>query len=240
MSTFLWIIFPYLCLASFFIGLVWRYRFDQFGWTSRSSQMYEDRVLAVASPLFHFGILGVFAGHFLGLVIPESATVALGIPESTYHLIAEVGGVTTGLMTVAGLLLLIARRGLTLSIFQATTPMDVIMYLMLGAVVALGMYNTIGLNVLGPGYDYRLDVSVWFRGVFLLQPDAGLMASADLSFQIHALLAFGLVAIMPYTRLVHLLSVPLGYLVRPYVVYRTRDDDPGARPERRGWGRLGF
>jgi nitrate reductase gamma subunit len=239
-STFLWIIFPYLCLASFFIGLVWRYRFDQFGWTSRSSQMYEDRVLAVASPLFHFGILGVFAGHFLGLVIPESATVALGVPESTYHLIAEVGGVATGLMTVVGLLLLIARRGLTLSIFQQTTRMDVVMYLLLAGVIALGMYNTIGLNVLGPGYDYRLDVSVWFRGVFLLQPDARLMASADLSFQIHALLAFGLVAVMPYTRLVHLLSVPLGYLIRPYVVYRTRDKEPGARPERRGWGRLGF
>jgi nitrate reductase gamma subunit len=239
-STLLWIIFPYLCLASFFIGIVWRYRFDQFGWTSRSSQMYEDRVLAVASPLFHFGILGVLAGHFLGLVIPESATAALGIPEPTYRLIAEVGGVSTGLMTVVGLVLLIARRGLTLSIFQGTTRMDVIMYLLLGAVVALGMYNTIGLNVLGPGYDYRLDVSIWFRSVFLLQPDAALMASADLSFQIHALVAFGLVAITPYTRLVHLFSVPHLYLVRPYVVYRTRDDEPGARPERRGWERLGF
>lgn len=240
MSTLLWIIFPYLCLASFIVGILWRYRFDKFGWTSRSSQMYEDRVLAVASPLFHFGILGVFAGHFLGLVIPESTTVALGVTEPTYRLIAEIGGVTTGLMTVVGLVLLVARRGLTLSIFQQTTRMDVVMYFLLVGVIALGMYNTIGLNVLGGGYDYRLNVSIWFRGVFLLQPDAALMASADPSFQIHALVAFGLLAVTPYTRLVHLFSVPLGYLVRPYVVYRTRDVEAGARPERRGWRRLGF
>ena len=234
-TTLLWVIFPYLCLASFCIGLVWRYRFDQFGWTSRSSQMYEDKLLSVGSPLFHFGVLGVFAGHFLGLVIPESVTVGLGISEPTYRLIAEVGGVTAGLMTVVGLVILIARRGLTLAVFKVTSPMDVVMYLLLGAVVLLGMYNTVGMNVLGSGYDYRLDVSVWFRGVFLLQPDANLMASAATNFQIHALSAFALVAVTPYTRLVHMLSVPVAYLVRPYVVYRTRDAEPGARSPHRGW-----
>jgi nitrate reductase gamma subunit len=234
MTTLLWVIFPYLCLASFFIGLVWRYRFDQFGWTSRSSQMYEGKLLSIGSPLFHFGILGVFAGHFLGLMIPESVTAAMGISESTYHLIAEIGGVSSGLMTVVGLTILIARRGFTRAIFKVTSPMDVVMYVLLVSVIALGMYNTIGLNVLS-AYDYRLDVSVWFRGVFLLQPDAGLMASASISFQIHAILAFSLFAVWPYTRLVHFFSVPVGYLVRPYVVYRTRNVELGARPPRRGW-----
>jgi nitrate reductase gamma subunit len=234
MTMLLWVIFPYLCLASFFIGLVWRYRFDQFGWTSRSSQMYEGKLLSIGSPLFHFGILGVFAGHFLGLMIPESVTAAMGISESTYHLIAEVGGVSSGVMTVVGLAILIARRGFTRAVFKVTTPMDVVMYVLLISVIALGMYNTIGLNVLS-AYDYRLDVSVWFRGVFLLQPDASLMASADISFQIHALLAFLLIGVWPYTRLVHFFSVPVGYLARPYVVYRTRNVELGARPPRRGW-----
>ena len=57
MSTFLWVIVPYLTLATFVVGHVWRYRYDKFGWTTRSSQLYETRLLRIGSPLFHYGIL---------------------------------------------------------------------------------------------------------------------------------------------------------------------------------------
>ena len=63
MDVFLWVIVPYLCLATFVVGHFWRYRYDKFGWTTRSSQLYEDRMLRVGSPLFHFGMLGVVGGH---------------------------------------------------------------------------------------------------------------------------------------------------------------------------------
>jgi nitrate reductase gamma subunit len=239
MSTILWVIFPYVCLVSFVVGHVWRYRYDKFGWTTRSSQIYESSRLAVASPLFHFGILGVAAGHFIGLMVPASVTATFGMSESTYHLVAVVGGSVSGVMAVVGLVLLVGRRRLTPSVFRVTTRMDKAMYLVLGAVVALGIYNTIGLNLLGLTHDYREDVSPWFRGIFLLQPAADLMAGAPISFQIHALVAFALFAIWPYTRLVHVFSVPVGYVARPYVVYRTRDAKPGARAPRRGWERPG-
>jgi nitrate reductase gamma subunit len=62
------------------------------------------------------------------------------------------------------------------------------------------------------------------------------MAGAPLLFQLHALSALVLFAIWPFTRLVHMLTAPVGYLTRPYVVYRSRDEQPtGARPPRRGW-----
>jgi nitrate reductase gamma subunit len=77
MTTFLWVIFPYLCLASFVVGHYWRYRYDKFGWTTRSSQLYEDRLLRIGSPLFHFGMLGVLAGHIIGLVIPRCGPTPL-------------------------------------------------------------------------------------------------------------------------------------------------------------------
>ena len=80
MSTFLWVIFPYVCLALFVVGHVWRYRYDKFGWTTRSSQLYEDRLLRIGSPLFHFGMLGVVLGHVMGLVVPQAVTDAVG-PE---------------------------------------------------------------------------------------------------------------------------------------------------------------
>lgn len=240
MSTLLWGVFPYLCLTSFVLGHVWRYRYDKFGWTTRSSQMYEGKVLSIASPLFHFGILAVFAGHFLGLLVPESLTRQMGITESMYHLVSAGPGAIAGAAAIVGLAVLISRRGLTLSILRATTRMDYVMYVLLVLIVILGMYNTVGFGVLGSGYDYRLDISVWFRSVFIGQPDVGLMASAPMSFEIHALVAFALIGIWPYTRLVHVWSVPLAYLARPYVVYRTPDAHGGARAPRRGWDRPGF
>ena len=74
MSVFLWVIVPYLCLATFVVGHVWRYRYDKFGWTTRSSQLYEDWMLRIGSPLFHFGMLGVVGGQQVGVVTSGTQT----------------------------------------------------------------------------------------------------------------------------------------------------------------------
>ena len=49
-----------------------------------------------------------------------------------------------------------------------------------------------------------------------------------------------LFALWPFTRLVHVFSAPLGYLTRPYIVYRSRDDAARQPPPaaRLGPGRL--
>ena len=88
MSEFLFVIVPYLCLATFVVGHLWRYRYDKFGWTTRSSQLYENRLLRIGSPLFHFGMLGVVGGHVIGLLIPQSWTDAVGISHTAYHVVA--------------------------------------------------------------------------------------------------------------------------------------------------------
>ena len=83
MNQFLWVIFPYICLTTFVGGHLWRYRYDKFGWTTRSSQLYEDRLLRIGSPLFHFGILAVFLGHVMGLGVPKSWTEAVGVSRGS-------------------------------------------------------------------------------------------------------------------------------------------------------------
>ncbi len=239
MTTLAWVVFPYLCLFSFFIGHVWRYRFDKFGWTSRSSQMYEDKLLSVASPLFHFGILAVFGGHAL-MMVPESWTNAVGVTNADYHLLAVFAGATAGIATVIGMAILIVRRRFNLSVLKATTPMDYVMYGLLVAIVLLGTWNTLNNGTLGREHDYRLDVAPWFRSLFYAQPKVDLMASSPIAYQVHDLIALALIGIWPYTRLVHVWSVPLAYVARPYVVYRTRDAHRGARAPRRGWNGPGF
>ncbi|MEP6814991.1 MAG: respiratory nitrate reductase subunit gamma [Marmoricola sp.] len=238
MNEFLWVVFPYICLTTFVVGHLWRYRYDKFGWTTRSSQLYENRLLRIGSPLFHFGIIGVFFGHVIGLGVPKSWTGAVGVSEGLYHLMAVSVGSLAGLATVVGMAILIYRRRTNGPVFSATTRMDKVMYLFLGTVIVLGLYNTVASNVLGH-FDYRESVSIWFRGIFRFDLHPDLMADAPLGFQLHGLVAMSLFALWPFTRLVHVFSAPLGYLTRPYIVYRSRDDAAlGSHSPRRGWDRV--
>ncbi|MGH3768527.1 MAG: respiratory nitrate reductase subunit gamma [Pseudonocardiaceae bacterium] len=235
MTTLLWLTVPYVAFTSFVVGHIWRYRHDQFGWTTRSSQLYESRLLRLGSPLFHFGILAVLGGHVLGIGVPASWTSALGVSDFTYHLMSVSFGTLSGLATVAGLGILLYRRATVVAVRQATTTTDKIMYLLLSAAIVTGMLNTVGSNLIGGGYNYRETVSPWFRSLFTLSPRPELMVGIPVSFQVHALIVLVLLAGWPYTRLVHVFSAPLGYLTRPYVVYRSRDQHPGARRYARAW-----
>jgi nitrate reductase gamma subunit len=231
----LWAILPYATLLTFVLGTVWRYRYDKFGWTTRSSQLYESAVLRWGSPMFHFGVLLVLLGHIGGLLVPKSWTEAAGISEHTYHLMAVFLGTVAGVFTVVGLAILIARRRLVGPVFTATTRNDKAMYVVLAGTLVLGLFATVRANAFGTGYDYRETVSPWFRSVFALQPKTELMTGVPFSFQAHVLVALALFAFWPFTRLVHAFSAPVGYLTRPYVVYRSRDTRAGLRPGRPGW-----
>ncbi|GAA1566187.1 MULTISPECIES: respiratory nitrate reductase subunit gamma [Streptomyces] len=218
----LWVAVPYVCLAVSAVGHVWRYRQDQFGWTSRTTQLLEHRWLRHGSPLFHLGAFMVIAGHVVGLAVPASWTEAAGITEHAYHTAAVWAGSVAGVAMVAGLGMLCARRLLTRSIRLGTDRSDKLLFPLLSATVLLGIAATSAHNVFGTGYDYRATVSVWFRGLFALRPHPEAIAGAPLLFQLHALSAFLLFAAWPFTRLVHVWSAPIGYLVRPYLVYRRR------------------
>ncbi len=238
MTELLFVVLPYVCLTVFVVGHVWRYRYDKFGWTTRSSQLYEDRLLRIGSPLFHFGILFVLLGHVMGLGVPKSWTEAVGISEDLYHLSAVAIGAIAGVCTVVGMVILIYRRRTVGPVFSVTTRMDKAMYAVLATVIFLGLFNTVIANIVDH-YDYREGVSVWFRGLFRFNPQPELMADAPIGFQLHGLAAFLLFALWPFTRLVHVFSAPLGYLTRPYIVYRSRDDGLGNRRPPRGWERVG-
>ncbi|MFD7695583.1 respiratory nitrate reductase subunit gamma [Streptomyces sp. NPDC059805] len=235
----LWVVLPYVALAIFVLGHVWRYRYDKFGWTTRSSQLYERRLLRIGSPLFHFGILVVLLGHIGGLGIPKSWTEAAGISEHMYHVGAVVLGTIAGVATIGGLAILIYRRRTVGPVFSATTRNDKAMYVSLTLTIVLGLAATVAANVVGGGYDYRETVSPWFRSIFYFQPDPALMSGAPVLFKLHAISALLLFAAWPFTRLVHMLTAPLGYLTRPYIVYRSRDVQLGARAPHRGWERTG-
>ncbi|MFF7558887.1 respiratory nitrate reductase subunit gamma [Streptomyces pseudovenezuelae] len=237
MTTLLWGVLPYVTIALLVAGLVWRHRYDKYGWTTRSSQIYESKLLNIASNAFHYGILFVLAGHLVGLFVPMSWTDALGIGEHAYHLFSLYGGTAAGVLTVAGIALLIYRRRTRAPVFRATTVNDKLMYLVLLGAIVMGMVAKL-THTSGDGYNYRESIAPWSRGLFRLQPDPALMAGVPVLYQVHAVIGMALIALVPYTRLVHMFSAPLAYLFRPYVIYRSRDPGQlGPRRERRGWER---
>lgn len=241
LDILLWAVLPYVTIAVFVTGLLWRYRYDKFGWTTRSSQIYEGSLIRVASPVFHIGILAVLIGHVVGLLIPEQWTDAANISEDMYHLMAVGIGLVAGAVTLFGVAMLIYRRRTTGPVFAATTRNDKTMYAFLVAAILLGLLTTlVGSGIVGDGYIYRETVSPWFRSILLLSPQPELMAEAPTSFQVHAVAGMLVFLIWPFTRLVHAFSAPIGYLFRPYIVYRDRGPHgAGNRAPRRGWERVG-
>ncbi|OHV06234.1 respiratory nitrate reductase subunit gamma [Mycobacterium talmoniae] len=232
---------PYVALAIAAVGSWWRYRYDKFGWTTRSSQLYESRLLQIGSPMFHFGSLVVIFGHVVGLMVPEWLTEKLGLSDHVYHLQALILGLPAGIATLVGIGLLIYRRRTQAAVFKATTRNDKLMYAVLVCALLAGMGCTLmGTTHYGEVHDYRQNVSVWFRSIWILDPRGDLMIQAPVYFQVHVTIALVLISLWPFTRLVHAFSAPVAYLFRPYIVYRSRDvaannEWVGSAPPRRGW-----
>ena len=221
-DALLWVALPYVSTTIFVGGLIWRYRHDQFGWTSRSTQLLESRLLAPGSILFHYGALAAIGGHVLGILVPANLTNALGITEAHYHIISASAGTTASIALVVGLVILIYRRITVRRVWVTTTYLDIVVYILLTVVILLGVWDTVATNTLGGGYDYRRTVAVWFRSLAIFQPQPAVMVSVPIFYQIHATSAWILYALWPFTRLVHAFSYPFQYLGRPYILYRRR------------------
>ena len=219
----LWIIVPYVAMATFIVGTWWRYRVDQFGWTSGSTQLLERRILGWASPAFHYGALAAIAGHVIGLVIPASWTDALGVSEHTYRWISAILGAIAGLICTIGLAGLVYRRATNARVRRTTSRTDVVTYVLLTVLIVMGTYMTFADNLLtGEPSDYRGSIAPWWRSLFYLDPDVAAALAAPFIYQAHAVIAWAFWGLFAFSRLVHAWSIPLQYLGRPWILYRRR------------------
>lgn len=222
LDQFLWVILPYIVLTIFIGGLVYRYNQDQYGWNAKSSELLEKKELRKGSLLFHWGIIFVFFGHVAGILIPIEFYESIGIHEHHYHILALSAGLPAGTAAFIGIMILIHRR-LTVKRIKATSSIsDFVSLLFVTLAMLTGILSTF-LNIDSNGFDYRATIGPWFRGLFSFHADATIMANVPLWFKFHVLGAFLLFAIWPFTRLVHVFSIPLKYLGRSYVVYRRRE-----------------
>ena len=214
-------VFPYLCLTTFVVGHGYRYITDRYAWNARSSEFLEKKSLFWGSVLFHVGIVLTFAGHAGGLLIPQKYYDLFGIDSQTHLAIAHLMGEVVGIAALAGCLLLLRRRTTDRRIRAAGTTNDLVTLGALNLIIATGVYN-----VFFGHYDVLDSVAPWIRGIVFFSPDPDLMRPVPLSFQIHVTAAWALLGFSPFSRLVHIWSVPVFYFFRRWIVFRRHPASP--------------
>jgi nitrate reductase gamma subunit len=207
--------YPYLCLAIFVVGHAYRYITDRYAWNSHGSELIEKKTLFFGSYLFHIGILGTLVGHAGGLLIPQTVYDMVGIDTAAHTALAHYAGRVVGCAAFFGVLILLARRLFMKRIRLMTTPTDFAVLFGLAFVTGIGTYA-----VFFGGFHVLDTIAPWIRGILTLQPDPSLMADAPLAYKLHILSAFALLAFSPFTRLVHIWSVPLFYIFRRPILFR--------------------
>jgi nitrate reductase gamma subunit len=233
----LYAVLPYAAIAVFAVGHWWRYRYDQYGWGARSTQFLESRTLRYGSTIFHLGVLAAIAGHVLGILVPRSWTATVGISDGAYHVLAAIGGMAAGVAVVVGLLILVYRRLRFPRVRVTTTRIDVATFALLAVGILTGLLATV--TNLGDAVHYRETVAPYFRRLLILDPSPELMTASGVTliFQVHVVSVWSLFALWPFSRLVHAWSVPVDFLRRSPIPYRSRAGRPRvaslpARPSR--------
>lgn len=224
LNQFLFGIYPNIALVVFLLGSLIRFDREQYTWKSESSQTLHTGWLRLASPLFHVGILGLFFGHVVGLLTPVVVWDTLGIDHGTKQLVAMVAGGVMGLLTLVGLLLLLARRFSNDRLLRVTTFRDKIVLFWILATLLLGLSSIFASASHMDGHMMVM-LMTWAQHVLTLRGDAAsFVIDAPLVFKLHLFMGMSLFVIFPFTRLVHVWSGfgALGYLGRAWQLVRAR------------------
>jgi nitrate reductase gamma subunit len=220
--SFFFGIFPYIALCSLAIGSFIRYEREQYSWQASSSQILADKGLMLGNVLFHIGVIFIFFGHFVGLLTPHFLYEYV-ITAEQKQLLAVVAGGVAGVLCFVGLCILIVRRLFDARIRATSSFNDILILLLLWMQVTLGLIS-IPYSLSHHDAGQMLALSEWAQHILTLRGGAAnYIVGTDAIFQMHLILGLSILLIFPFTRLVHMLSVPLKYFMRPYQVVRARE-----------------
>jgi len=221
LDQFAFQIYPYIALAVFFIGSWARFDRAMYTWRTGSSQLLSDRGMRVGSNLFHIGILAILAGHLVGLLTPHSVYEHFVTAPQKQLLAMVVGGVF-GLVCLVGIVILAARRLFNPRVRATGTVGDTVILLLLLAQLLLGLVSIYYSS-------YHMDGGVmillgqWAQHIVTFRWGAAdFIADVAWVYKAHVFLGMTLFLVAPFTRLVHVWSIPVSYLWRPYQVVRRR------------------
>lgn len=215
-------IYPYIAGAVFLVGSLVRFDYEPYTWKSGSSQFLRRRGMLFASNAFHIGIIFLLTGHFVGLLTPHEVYGALGLTPAAKQVMAMTAGGIAGTLAFFGMIFLVYRRLTDARVRAAGSPMDTAILLLLFVQLVLGLC-TIPVSAHHAEGSAMLALAGWAQHVVTFRGDAAnMVAEVEPVFKIHLVLGMTILLLFPFSRLVHIWSVPLGYLGRRYQLVRRR------------------
>ncbi|NUM31191.1 MAG: respiratory nitrate reductase subunit gamma [Bacteroidetes bacterium] len=231
LDNFFLIALPYIALAVFLVGSIYRYTYKGFQLSSLSSQFLEGRRLFYGSVPFHWGVLFLFTGHLIALLFPRGVLAWNSQPVRL--MILEITAFIFGISMLIGLVNLLIRRYTTPRLKTVTNRMDLVIYILLITQTFVGLWIA---------YNFRWGSS-WFSSlltpylysIFTLQPDTAAVVLLPWTVKLHIILAFTIVGLIPFSRLIHFLVPPINYIWRPYQQVKWYWDRRKVRSPRTPW-----
>ena len=223
LNAFIFVVLPYIALALFLFVTPYRYFSNRLTWSAYSTQFLEQKNLYWGSNPWHYGIIPVLIAHLLSVVAPGPMRAILG-NQRTLILLEDIGQ-GFALLALFGCLVLLIRRLRAPILRPVTSAGDWALLVLLIIEVATGVY--MGIFIRGGPLWYLYTAVPYFHSLLVFNPQIEYMADFPLVFKLHAAGAFLIVAILPFTKLVHLLFFPIDFLKDPPILYRWRSSKAG-------------
>lgn len=220
-NNFLFTYLPHIAMAVFWFGLITRIVKTSRTIQAKSSQFLAGDGLKWGSNLFHYGIILVFIGHFTGLFTPEKL-YHLFITTATKRILAVSLGGVFGTLTFIGIIILIIRRFRNERIRLNSTPQDYFIIFLLLVEVGLGLASM--ATTATSSVENYAALGEWAQKIITFQPDAGaVIAGHSLIYKLHIVTGLFIFIIFPYTKLMHIMVLPIAYFFRSgYQLVRRR------------------
>lgn len=222
LQIFLFGVYPYIALTIAIIGTWVRFDLSQYSWKSGSTQMLRTKNMRLASNLFHVGIIVVLLGHLFGMLTPHFLYDRF-ISAGHKQILAVVVGGIAGVFCWFGLAMLLWRRFTDERISHTSSFSDKLVLVLLFIQLNLGLISIFTSVKHLDGYT-MLNLAGWAQDITILRPwqAAARIEQTDLIYQLHMALGITLIAIFPFTRLIHIISAPIWYFGRRYQIVREK------------------
>lgn len=206
-------VYPYVAFTIFIVATWVRYDREQYSWSARSSQILSDKWFVLGNNLFHWSVIMLLSAHFVGLLTPEALYKSIISPHHKQILAMTAGGIL-GTICWVGMTILVLRRLFNPRVRANSRPSDIMILLLLYVQLMLGL-STIHVSAKHlDGVDMEA-LANWAQHIVTFRTDAYLyLQNINIIFKIHLVVGMTLFVLFPFTRLVHIVSVPVKYLTR--------------------------
>jgi nitrate reductase gamma subunit len=215
--------YPYIAGTVFLLGSLVRFDMSQYTWKTNSSQLLDNSFrFQVGSVLFHVGVLFLFLGHLVGLLMPHWLYPYFGLTAESKQIMAMVSGGIAGVIALVGGTILLHRRLYHPRVRAHSTRMDIFILVLLYAQLILGLF-TIAISGRHLDGSMMLVLADWAQRIVTFRPGAAdYIAGVHWVYKVHLFLGLTIFLVFPFTRLVHIWSIPVGYVARQYQIVRRR------------------